>query len=41
MLNGAGFEISSADERTGRSPGGGDETWLWVLARKPRRKGEV
>lgn len=40
MLNGAGFEILSADERTGRAPGGEDETWLWVLARKPRRKGE-
>ena len=38
MLNGAGFETHSAEARTGRSPGGGDETWLWVLARKPRSR---
>ena len=36
MLGEAGFEILSAEARTGRSPGG-DETWLWVLARKPRQ----
>ena len=38
MLNEAGFEIRSSEARTGRAPGGGDETWLWVLARKPRRQ---
>ena len=38
MLNEAGFEIRSAEARPGRAPGGGDEAWLWVLARKPRRQ---
>ncbi len=41
MLRGAGFEISSAEVRTGGGAGDREETWLWVLARKPQRKGEV
>ncbi len=41
MLRGAGFEISSAEARTGGGTGDQEETWLWVLARKPQRKGEA
>lgn len=35
MLRGAGFETVRAEARTGRGPGDSDETWLWVLARRP------
>ena len=34
MLRGAGFELRYAEPRTNRGTGG-DETWLWVEARKP------
>lgn len=34
MLHDAGFEIQFAEPRTGRGAGAGEETWLWVLARK-------
>jgi len=34
-LRDAGFGIESAQERTSRGARG-DETWLWVLAKKPR-----
>ncbi len=35
MLRDAGFGIEAAQERTSRGARG-DETWLWVLAGKPR-----
>lgn len=35
MLSETGFEISYSEPRTGGGPGDGEETWLWVLARKP------
>jgi len=35
MLRDAGFEIRYAEARA-TSGTGGDETWLWVEARKPR-----
>ncbi len=35
MLRAAGFEIVSAQAHTGRGTGDDEETWLWVLARKP------
>ena len=35
MLREAGFEIDYAEPRTGGGTGDGEETWLWVLARKP------
>jgi SAM-dependent methyltransferase len=35
MLREAGFEIVSAQTRAGRGTGEEEETWLWVLARKP------
>jgi cyclopropane fatty-acyl-phospholipid synthase-like methyltransferase len=35
MLREAGFEVVWAEARTGRGTGDEDETWLWVLARKP------
>lgn len=35
MLGKAGFEISYAEPRTGGGTGDTEETWLWVLARKP------
>ena len=34
LLRGAGFEIERAETRTTRGARG-DESWLWVLARKP------
>jgi cyclopropane fatty-acyl-phospholipid synthase-like methyltransferase len=34
MLRETGFEVASAEARTGRGTGGDEETWLWVLARK-------
>ncbi len=34
LLRSAGFAIESAEARTTRGPRG-DESWLWVLARKP------
>jgi cyclopropane fatty-acyl-phospholipid synthase-like methyltransferase len=34
LLRAAGFEVESAEIRTTRAPRG-DESWLWVLARKP------
>ena len=34
LLRGAGFAIERAEARTTRGPRG-DESWLWVLARKP------
>ncbi len=34
MLRRSGFEVVYAEPRTGKGPGGADETWLWVLARK-------
>lgn len=40
MVRGAGFEISSAEARSGAGTGDEKETWLWVLAYKPPRKGE-
>jgi SAM-dependent methyltransferase len=33
LLRGSGLEIERADTRTTSGPGG-DESWLWVLARK-------
>ena len=33
LLHGAGFEVECAESRTTSGPGG-DESWLWVLARK-------
>ena len=35
MIEDAGLGIASACERTSESPGGGSETFLWVVARKP------
>jgi cyclopropane fatty-acyl-phospholipid synthase-like methyltransferase len=35
MLSKAGFEVASAEARTGKGTGDEEETWLWVLARKP------
>ena len=35
MLREAGFEVATAEARTGRGTGDEEETWLWVLARKP------
>ena len=35
MLREAGFEVASAEARTGKGTGDEGETWLWVLARKP------
>lgn len=35
MLNEAGFEITYSEPRTGGGTGDAEETWLWVLARKP------
>ena len=35
LLRGAGFAIESAEART-TAGARGDESWLWVLARKPR-----
>lgn len=37
MLESAGFDIRSAEPRTGTGTGDDDETWLWVLARKGGR----
>jgi ubiquinone/menaquinone biosynthesis C-methylase UbiE len=34
MLREAGFEITSAEARTGKGTGDDEEAWLWVLARK-------
>ena len=34
MLREAGFDVVHAEPRTGAGPGDGEETWLWVLARK-------
>jgi SAM-dependent methyltransferase len=34
MLREAGFEVASAEARTGKGTGDDEETWLWVLARK-------
>jgi hypothetical protein len=34
LLRGAGFAIEHAEARTTRGARG-DESWLWVLARKP------
>ena len=34
MLREAGFDVVRAEPRTGGGPGDGEETWLWVLARK-------
>ena len=33
LLRDAGLEVESAETRTTSGPGG-DESWLWVLARK-------
>jgi ubiquinone/menaquinone biosynthesis C-methylase UbiE len=41
MLRGTGFEISSAEAWSSAGTGEDEETWLWVLARKPLRKEEV
>ncbi len=35
MLREAGFDVASTEARTGRGTGDEEETWLWVLARKP------
>lgn len=35
MLRDAGFGIHAAEPRTGRGAGDDEETWLWVLVRKP------
>ncbi len=35
MVRESGFEIVYAEPRTGKGTGSADETWLWVLARKP------
>ncbi len=37
MLRNAGFEIVSTEARTGKGSGD-DETWLWILAKKPLDK---
>jgi ubiquinone/menaquinone biosynthesis C-methylase UbiE len=34
MLREAGFEVASAETRTGKGTGEHEETWLWVLARR-------
>ena len=34
MLREAGFEVASAEARTGKGTGNDEETWLWVLARR-------
>lgn len=35
MLREAGFEIVSAEAKSGKGTGDEEETWLWVLARRP------
>ena len=39
MVDKAGFEILRAEPRTGRGTGDDEETWLWVLTRKPANEG--
>ena len=34
LLREAAFDVVHAEPRTGAGPGDGEETWLWVLARK-------
>jgi hypothetical protein len=34
MVREAGFEVASAEARTGKGTGDSEETWLWVLARR-------
>jgi SAM-dependent methyltransferase len=34
ILREAGFEVASAEARTGKGTGDQEETWLWVLARR-------
>ena len=36
MLRDAGFEVASAEARSGKGTGDDEETWLWILTRKGR-----
>ena len=38
LLHDAGFAVERAEART-TTGARGDESWLWVLAKKPPRKG--
>jgi hypothetical protein len=38
LLHDAGFAVERAEART-TAGARGDESWLWVLAKKPPRKG--
>lgn len=38
ILRETGFETVHAKPRTGRGTGGDEETWLWVLARRPSQR---